>query len=88
VLEALQNTAKYAEASSVSVTLAESNGSLMFEVRDDGCGFDPAATADGAGLTGMADRLDTVGGQANIESTPAHGTTVVGFVPIAELIRA
>jgi signal transduction histidine kinase len=88
VLEALQNTAKYAEASSVSVTLAESNGSLTFEVRDNGCGFDSAVTADGAGLTGMADRLDIVGGQVNIESKPAHGTTVVGSVPIAELISA
>jgi signal transduction histidine kinase len=88
VLEALQNTAKYAEASSVSVTLAESNASLTFEVRDDGCGFDSAATTDGAGLTGMADRLDTVGGTLTITSAPGQGTLITGTVPVSELMPA
>ncbi len=36
VLEALQNAAKYAEASSAEVILTEQNGDLRFEVRDDG----------------------------------------------------
>ena len=30
-------------------------------VRDDGAGFDPAATGYGTGLQGMADRLEAVG---------------------------
>ena len=42
-LEALQNVAKYAEASSATVILAQSNGHLTFEVVDDGRGFDPAS---------------------------------------------
>ena len=40
VLEALQNSAKYAEATSATVALSTNNGSLTFEVRDDGQGFD------------------------------------------------
>ena len=85
VLEALQNTAKYAQATSAAVTLTDTNGSLGFEVRDDGQGFDSATTSNGAGLNGMADRLDTVGGGVTITSAPGQGTLVVGTVPIQEL---
>ena len=51
-LEALQNVAKYAEASSATVILAQSNGHLTFEVVDDGRGFDPASTRTGPGCRG------------------------------------
>ena len=51
-LEALQNVAKYAEASTATVRLAQSNGSLTFEVADDGVGFDPEAAERGSGTPG------------------------------------
>ena len=41
-LEAMQNIAKYASASSVSVSLAEPTTRLRFAVMDDGRGFDPS----------------------------------------------
>ncbi len=85
VLEALQNTAKYAEASSGTVTLVDDGSSLRFEVRDDGEGFDQANTEPGAGLIGMADRLDTVGGSVAIDSVPGRGTSVSGRVPVGAL---
>ncbi len=88
VLESLQNTAKYADARSASVTLAEAGHELLFEVTDDGRGFDSGSVSEGAGLTGMADRLDTVGGQVRIESTPGHGAVVTGTVPIDQLVPA
>jgi signal transduction histidine kinase len=43
VLEAMQNTAKYAQAGHVSVRLVEDGGRLEFTVADDGVGFDPEA---------------------------------------------
>jgi len=88
VLEALQNTAKYAEASSAEVLLTEEEGALRFEVRDDGQGFDPNTVDRGAGLTGMADRLDTVGGSVTIDSTPGKGVIVSGAIPIRQLVDA
>lgn len=88
ILEALQNTAKYAEASAATVTLSATNGSLDFEVRDDGHGFDSAITANGAGLNGMADRLDTIGGNLSIESAPGQGTTITGSVPVEQPVPA
>ncbi|HEX7247831.1 MAG TPA: sensor histidine kinase [Actinomycetota bacterium] len=61
-LEALNNVAKYAEASHADVRLAQTNGHLTFTVHDDGRGFDRDATSFGTGLQGMIDRLDAVGG--------------------------
>ena len=81
-LEALNNVAKYAEATAVRVELAEVDDSLTFRVIDDGRGFDPEATGYGTGLQGMADRLDAVGGSLEVQSRPGHGSSVGGTVPI------
>jgi signal transduction histidine kinase len=81
VLEALNNVAKYAEASGVMVRLGERTGRLRFEVLDDGRGFDRGA-AHGTGLQGMADRLDAIGGVLDVTTRPGQGTSVVGEVPI------
>jgi signal transduction histidine kinase len=51
-LEALQNVAKYADASRATVRLVGNDGLLRFEVRDDGAGFDPSSTSFGSGLQG------------------------------------
>jgi signal transduction histidine kinase len=80
-LEALQNVAKYANAASVHLRLADRDGQLVFEVEDDGAGFDRAATRHGSGLQGMADRLEALGGTLEIRSSPGGGTTVIGRVP-------
>ena len=80
-LEALQNIAKYAEASTAIVRLSDGSGTLAFEVTDDGRGFDPASTGYGTGLQGMADRLDALGGSFEVRSVPGQGTTVLGRVP-------
>jgi signal transduction histidine kinase len=81
-LEALQNVAKYAGATQASVRLLEEDHLLVFEVNDDGVGFDPAARGYGTGLQGMADRLAALGGTIEVTSTPGQGTTVAGRVPI------
>ena len=82
VLEALQNVAKYADASHATVRLQQANGALVFEVRDDGAGFEPSATGYGTGLQGMADRLAALDGDIRIVSSPGAGTTVTGTIPI------
>jgi signal transduction histidine kinase len=80
-LEALQNVSKYAEASSVTISMARTDGRLSFTIADDGVGFDPDATTRGTGLQGIADRLDALGGRLEIRAAPGEGTTLVGFVP-------
>jgi signal transduction histidine kinase len=81
-LEALQNIAKYADARAVSITLATSDGRLVFRIADDGVGFDPAATGYGTGLLGIADRLAVLDGSLLVDSSPGQGTRIIGSLPV------
>jgi len=81
-LEALQNVAKYAEATKATISLSNGDGLLRFAVTDDGRGFDPSATRHGTGLQGIADRLAAIGGSVEIISAPGAGTTIGGRVRV------
>jgi signal transduction histidine kinase len=81
VLEALNNVAKYAEATRAEVSLAQIDGHLRFAVVDDGTGFDTAETSYGTGVQGMADRLDAIGGALQVVSRKGGGTTIEGQIP-------
>ena len=83
-LEALNNVAKYAEATGAAIRLANGDGELRFEVRDDGRGFDPGSTGYGTGLQGMADRLAALGGELAVTSAPGDGTAVAGRLPVED----
>jgi signal transduction histidine kinase len=85
ILEALQNTAKYARASRAAVALSCPGSHLEFTVTDDGTGFDTATASHGTGLQGMADRLAAAGGTLRISSAPGSGTTISGRLPASEL---
>ena len=81
-LEAMQNVAKYADAVAATIRLGGPRRTLLFEVEDDGHGFDAAATGYGTGVQGMVDRLSALGGELDVRSTPGGGTTVAGVLPI------
>jgi signal transduction histidine kinase len=81
-LEALQNAMKYSGASSIDIAIAAVEDRLRFEIRDDGLGFDTATVMRGAGLEGMADRIDAIGGRLTIASAPGLGTRLDGVVPV------
>jgi len=81
-LEALQNVAKYAQATRASIALADGDGTVRFTVTDDGHGFDPDTVSYGTGLQGIDDRLAAVGGSLRITSEPGRGTMVEGIVPV------
>lgn len=83
-MEALQNVAKYANASRATVRLSAGEEGLRFEVSDDGVGFDPNAPGFGTGLRGMADRVEALGGALDVRSAPGQGTTVSGALPVPE----
>jgi signal transduction histidine kinase len=82
-LEALQNAAKYAgEGAHATVSVREEEGGLVFEVSDDGQGFDVNERSIGAGFTNMMDRLGAIGGKMRVESTPGSGTRLSGVLPL------
>jgi signal transduction histidine kinase len=86
-LEALQNAAKYANATAITIAFRERDGALEFSVADDGGGFDPGSNGTGTGIQGMRDRMAVFGGDAEIESSPGQGTIVRGRVPVSERVR-
>jgi signal transduction histidine kinase len=81
LVEALSNVVKHAKASEVEVSLVRQDGTLGLVIRDDGCGFDPGRPR-GLGLTGLSDRLDTVGGSVTISSEAGLGTSVCVSIPV------
>jgi two-component system, NarL family, sensor histidine kinase UhpB len=74
--EALTNAARHAHAEQVELRLGWRAGALELLVRDDGRGFDPARTAEGAGIRGMRERAVLVGAELWLEASPRWGTEV------------
>ena len=80
VSEALANVAKYASATSATVSAECPGDSLRIEVADDGVGG--ADPADGSGLRGLADRVAAIGGSLSVHSPAGGGTRVVAEIPL------
>jgi signal transduction histidine kinase len=79
--EALSNATRHANAQSVLVSAEASSRMLRLTVRDDGKGFDPAASRDllrpvSLGLIGMEERAILAGGRLTIDSDAGQGTIV------------
>ena len=76
--EALSNVARHAQANLVVVTLRAVGEGIELSIRDDGCGFDVAASSAGErlGVSGMRTRIALLGGELQVESAPGGPTTV------------
>ena len=79
VSEALTNTAKHAQASSVWVEVEARNDGVRIDVRDDGAGG--ADLGRGSGLVGLKDRVEALGGHLAIESRAGEGTSIRAELP-------
>jgi two-component system, NarL family, nitrate/nitrite sensor histidine kinase NarX len=77
--EALNNTARHAQARKVSVGIGRSEDRYFMVVEDDGTGFDMALPVPGGhyGLRIMQARAAHIGGRVEIEATPGRGTRVM-----------
>jgi PAS domain S-box-containing protein len=81
VSEALANVAKYARANAVTVSVGRADGYALVEVADDGIG---GADADrGSGLRGLADRVEALDGELEVESPPGSGTRIRARIPLS-----
>ncbi len=74
--EAVNNAAKYSHAREVWVSIQNDKGQFHLEIRDNGCGFDPAAVQRGNGLSNMQRRAERLGGVLHVESWLGKGTRV------------
>ncbi len=82
VQEALNNAAKHAKASAIVITVSGSLAGVRIEVCDNGAGFDTTPkSGTGLGLVGIKERVRQLGGDANIDSRPGLGTTLLAHIP-------
>jgi len=86
--EALTNVARHAQCDSAQLRLRYEPKEVKLTVHDDGVGIVPrpeTSAERGWGIAGMRERVEAVGGQLLIDSTPGQGTTVVAIVPMANI---
>jgi len=94
VRELLLNVSKHACIKSARVSLSEEGGVMSICVSDDGIGFDVSleksrkAKAGGFGLFSVQQRIEHLGGQVFIDSTPGRGTRATISVPLLQREQA
>jgi len=78
VYEALSNVLKHAKAKHVSVNFEFDEGRSTVFIQDDGVGFDPSGLKQHqvGGLKNLIDRVESIGGQMQIDSKIGEGTTI------------
>jgi len=81
--EALTNIIKHSEASIVEVTLKLQDSALYLYCRDDGCGFDPLTVVRGMGLTGMQERVRSLNGSMELDTSPGQGLCLNVCIPLS-----
>ncbi|HWO70184.1 MAG TPA: ATP-binding protein [Actinomycetota bacterium] len=88
VQEAVGNALRHARPRTVRVRVGADGERLAIAVEDDGSGFDVAAASararrgEVAGLLGMRERAELLGGVLRIESSPGSGTKVWAEIPL------
>lgn len=88
IQQGLANIRMHAQASKVTLTIAEKDGWLYFNLTDNGVGFaerpacEPTAKASKTGLITMEIRVEQVQGKLKIVSQPNQGTTLKGALPL------
>ncbi|WP_234661634.1 sensor histidine kinase [Agromyces marinus] len=85
----LSNVVKHSDADRAEITLSYLGDEVALDVVDDGVGFDPAelegteAAAESFGLRAIRRRAESLGGRADVESSPGGGTAVSIRIPVA-----
>jgi signal transduction histidine kinase len=77
---------KHANANSTEISLTRAADRIVMKIVDDGKGFMPknAREPAGLGLVSMQERVQMLGGNLIVESSPAGGTTVVATIPYGD----
>lgn len=83
IQEGITNIQKHSKADNASVFVKRIHTGIRAILWDDGIGFNPVSvkTPVGLGLTGMRERVETLGGTIQFKSTPEEGTTITLNIP-------
>jgi two-component system, NarL family, sensor kinase len=84
IQELISNILKHAKASEVSIQLLKKETYLNIVVEDNGIGFDvnQVKNKKGMGLKNIESRVNSLGGEFNIDSGKGAGTTITINIPI------
>ena len=77
---------KHAQTNNAAVTLRITGDGASLLIEDQGVGFDYASQSpagEGFGLTSMRERVNILGGDLEIRSSPGEGTSILVNVPQA-----
>jgi signal transduction histidine kinase len=82
VQEGLNNAFRHAGGKGQTVSADMQSGRLTVVVTDSGPGFDQeAGTQDGIGLAGLRERVESLGGEFSIKSSPSGTSLVISLRP-------
>ncbi len=79
--EAINNAAKYSQATKVEIGLKKEKGRLYLHISDNGIGFTADKETSSNGLKNMKKRAEILQGFLQIQSEPGIGTTIFVVVP-------
>ena len=80
VQETLNNAYRHAGGKGQKVDIGLKDGRLTVAMSDSGPGFDPQAIrADGLGLAGLKERVESIGGQFALQTSPGGTRATVTF---------
>jgi signal transduction histidine kinase len=82
--EALTNITRHSHASRVQFRLNQFQNAIEVSLEDDGVGMDLAAVQNGRGLglRSMKERIEKLGGELALKSSPSSGTKISFSVPL------
>jgi two-component system sensor histidine kinase UhpB len=84
--EAVSNAVRHSGARHISIDCVLEPDSIAVSVRDDGSGIGERAGT-GFGLSGMRERIETLGGRLDIDSAAGQGTAITASLPLAKWSR-
>jgi signal transduction histidine kinase len=86
IQELVNNILKHSKATNALIKLRELEGSILFEISDDGIGFDRKRFTgkEGVGLTQIEARVQMMKGQFKIITSKDNGTQIKVELPIQE----
>ena len=90
VQEGLNNAYHHATGADCQVLTECSNGKIEVRVCDNGSGFDPVEirrekSRERLGLAGLRERIESLGGQFDIQSSPGKGTVLIARFSTTDL---
>ena len=89
--ELLFNCVKHAKTHEATITLEQVDGSLYIQISDQGAGFDLGdaskkthSPTSGFGLLSIRERMLSLGGRFEVESSPGNGTRTTLVLPLSD----